>query len=41
MTDIDEILALVPPGFDVQEWIEERIRADLPQAMWVHMRGDR
>ena len=38
MTDIDAILALVPPGFDVQKWIEERMRNDLPQAMRVHMR---
>ena len=39
MTDIDEILALAPPGFDVQKWIEERIRADLPRAMRAYMRG--
>ncbi len=30
---IEEILASAPIGFNVQAWIEERIREDLPGAM--------
>ena len=39
-TLIDEIVKLAPPGFNVKEWIDQKIIAEMPAAMRIWERGN-